>query len=154
PSTRQRYPLSLHDALPICRLPEAPECSGSNELSRHPRTRLTPRDRSPNLFGTKRTGGAAMAKVAGVTVDTDHWIGGERVGSAAAFTDLSPIDERPVAEVARGGAAEAEAAVAAAARAFPAWSRTSREERARILHAIADGVDKRLEELAQDRKGG
>lgn len=90
-----------------------------------------------------------MAKVAGVTVDTDHWIGGERVGSAAAFTDLSPIDERPVAEVARGGAAEAEAAVAAAARAFPAWSRTSREERARILHAIADGVDKRLEELAQ-----
>src|SRR5690606_40892381 len=84
PSTRQRYPLSLHDALPICRLPEAPECSGSNELSRHPRTRLTPRDRSPNLFGTKRTGGAAMAKVAGVTVDTDHWIGGERVGSAAA----------------------------------------------------------------------
>lgn len=90
-----------------------------------------------------------MAKVAGVTVDTDHWIGGERVGSAAAFTDLSPIDERPVAEVARGGAAEAEAAVAAAARAFPAWSRTSREERARILHAIADGVEKRLEELAQ-----
>lgn len=90
-----------------------------------------------------------MAKVAGVTVDTDHWIGGERVGSAAAFTDLSPIDERPVAEVARGGAAEAEAAVAAAARAFPAWSRASREERARILHAIADGVDKRLEELAQ-----
>ncbi|TQM66968.1 5-carboxymethyl-2-hydroxymuconic-semialdehyde dehydrogenase [Actinomadura hallensis] len=90
-----------------------------------------------------------MAKVAGVTVDTDHWIGGERVGSAAAFTDLSPIDERPVAEVARGGAAEAEAAVTAAARAFPAWSRTSREERARILHAIADGVDKRLEELAQ-----
>lgn len=90
-----------------------------------------------------------MAKVAGVTVDTDHWIGGERVGSAAAFTDLSPIDERPVAEVARGGAAEAEAAVTAAARAFPAWSRTSREERARILHAIADGVEKRLEELAQ-----
>src|SRR5690606_23470334 len=42
-----------------------------------------------------------------------------------------------------------EAAVAAAARAFPAWSRTSREERARILHAIADGVEKRLEELAQ-----
>lgn len=90
-----------------------------------------------------------MAEVAGVAVDTGHWIGGERVGSAAAFTDLSPIDERPVAEVARGGAAEAEAAVTAAARAFPAWSRTSREERARILHAIADGVDKRLEELAQ-----
>lgn len=90
-----------------------------------------------------------MAEVAGITVDTGHWIGGERVGSAAAFTDLSPIDERPLAEVARGGAAEADAAVTAAARAFPGWARTSREERARILHAIADGVDKRVEELAQ-----
>ncbi|TDC58532.1 aldehyde dehydrogenase [Actinomadura sp. KC345] len=90
-----------------------------------------------------------MAEVAGVTVDTGHWIGGERVGSAAAFTDVSPIDEQPLAEVARGGTAEAGAAVTAAARAFPGWARTSRDERARILHAIADGVDKRVEELAQ-----
>jgi aminomuconate-semialdehyde/2-hydroxymuconate-6-semialdehyde dehydrogenase len=90
-----------------------------------------------------------MAEVAGVTVDTSHWIGGERVGSAAAFTDVSPIDEQPLAEVARGGAAEAEAAVAAASRAFPGWARTSREDRARLLHAIADGADKRVEELAR-----
>ncbi|TDC92515.1 aldehyde dehydrogenase family protein [Actinomadura sp. 7K507] len=90
-----------------------------------------------------------MAEVAGVTVDTGHWIGGERVASAAAFTDVSPIDEQPLAEVARGGAAEAEAAVTAAARAFPGWARTDREERARLLHAIADGVDERVEELAQ-----
>ncbi|WP_242893717.1 aldehyde dehydrogenase [Actinomadura litoris] len=92
-----------------------------------------------------------MATVAGVAVDTGHWIGGERVpaGGGATFTDVSPIDERPIAEIARGGAAEAEAAVAAAHRAFPSWSRTSREERARILHAVADGVEKRIEELAQ-----
>ncbi|MEU8798461.1 aldehyde dehydrogenase [Spirillospora sp. NPDC048819] len=90
-----------------------------------------------------------MAEVAGVTVDTGHWIGGERVGSAAAFTDLSPIDEQPIAEVARGGPAEADAAVTAASRAFPAWARTSREDRARTLHAIADGIDERVEELAQ-----
>jgi 5-carboxymethyl-2-hydroxymuconic-semialdehyde dehydrogenase len=90
-----------------------------------------------------------MAEVAGVTVDTGHWIGGERAGSAAAFTDVSPIDERPVAEIARGGAAEADAAVTAAARAFPGWARTSREDRARLLHAIADGADKRVEELAR-----
>ncbi|GAA1568350.1 aldehyde dehydrogenase [Actinomadura kijaniata] len=90
-----------------------------------------------------------MATIAGVTVDTGHWIGGERVGSGEAFTDVSPIDERPLAEIARGGAREAEAAVAAAAKAFPAWSRTTREERARLLHAVADGVDKRLEELAR-----
>ena len=77
-----------------------------------------------------------------------HWIGGERVGSATTFTDSSPIDGSVLAEVARGGAAEADAAVRAARMAFPGWARTSRAERAGILHAIADGVDKRLEELA------
>src|SRR5581483_1557571 len=54
------------------------------------------------------------ANVAGVAVDTRHWIGGRRVASAGTFTDLSPIDEKPLAEVARGGAAEAGAAVRAA----------------------------------------
>ncbi|WP_113703292.1 aldehyde dehydrogenase, partial [Nonomuraea lactucae] len=44
--------------------------------------------------------------------------------------------------------AEAEAAVAAAKEAFPAWAATPRAGRARILHAIADGVEKRLEDLA------
>jgi len=81
-------------------------------------------------------------------VEIRHWIGGERVGSATTFTDSSPIDGSVLAEVARGGAAEADAAVRAARMAFPGWARTSRAERAGILHAIADGVDKRLEELA------
>ncbi|GAB2980805.1 5-carboxymethyl-2-hydroxymuconate semialdehyde dehydrogenase [Streptomyces pseudoechinosporeus] len=86
--------------------------------------------------------------VAGVAVDTRHWIGGERVASAATFTDHSPLDGRALGEISRGGAAEAEAAVAAAKAAFPAWAATPRAERARILHAIADGVEKRLEDLA------
>ncbi|ULR55105.1 aldehyde dehydrogenase [Streptomyces deccanensis] len=86
--------------------------------------------------------------VAGVSVDTRHWIGGRRVGSAETFTDVSPIDGQVLGEIARGGAAEVEAAVAAAREAFPDWAATSRAERARVLHAIADGVEKRLEELA------
>ncbi|SME92716.1 aldehyde dehydrogenase [Streptomyces sp. Amel2xC10] len=86
--------------------------------------------------------------VAGVAVDPRHWIGGERVASAATFTDVSPIDGRALGEIARGTPAEAAAAVAAAKAAFPAWAATPRAERARILHAIADGVEKRLEELA------
>ncbi|QKG21457.1 aldehyde dehydrogenase [Actinomadura verrucosospora] len=90
-----------------------------------------------------------MATVAGVAVEPGHWIGGERVGAADAFEDVSPIGERPLAEIARGGPDAVDAAVTAARAAFPAWSRTSREERARLLHAIADGVDKRVEELAQ-----
>ena len=89
------------------------------------------------------------ALVGGVEVDTRHWIGGQRVTSAGTFTDISPIDETPVAQVSRGQAAEADAAVTAAARAFPAWSASSPEARAAVLHKIADGVEARVEELAR-----
>lgn len=86
--------------------------------------------------------------VAGVAVDTRHWIGGERVASAGTFTDVSPIDGAALGEIARGTPVEADAAVAAAEAAFAGWAATPRAERARVLRAIADGVDKRLEELA------
>ncbi|GKQ40440.1 aldehyde dehydrogenase [Streptomyces sp. A012304] len=88
------------------------------------------------------------AVIAGVTVDTRHWIGGERVASTETFADISPIDGSVLGEISRGTAMEAAAAVAAAKAAFPGWAATSRAERARILHAIADGVEKRLEDLA------
>ncbi|MFE1913118.1 aldehyde dehydrogenase [Streptomyces anandii] len=86
--------------------------------------------------------------VAGVAVDTRHWIGGERVASATTFPDVSPVDGATLGGIARGTAAEAHAAVAAAKAAFPGWAATPRAGRARILHAIADGVEKRLEDLA------
>jgi aminomuconate-semialdehyde/2-hydroxymuconate-6-semialdehyde dehydrogenase len=87
--------------------------------------------------------------VAGVDVDTRHWIGGERVASASTFTDLSPIDERLIAEVSRGGPAEVDAAVRAASGAFGRWAATPAAGRAAVLHAIADGIEARIEELAQ-----
>ncbi|MFF3272323.1 aldehyde dehydrogenase [Streptomyces chrestomyceticus] len=86
--------------------------------------------------------------IAGVPVDTRHWIGGERLASTATFTDRSPIDGTPLAEIARGGAEEARAAVAAARAAFPGWAATPPRERARLLHAVADGIEARLEDLA------
>lgn len=88
------------------------------------------------------------ATVAGVAVDTRHWIGGARVASGASFPDHSPIGGSLIAEVARGGDLEAKAAVAAAVAAFPAWAATSHAERAAILYRIADGVEARLAELA------
>ncbi|MYU26423.1 aldehyde dehydrogenase [Streptomyces sp. SID8352] len=91
---------------------------------------------------------AHLTTVAGVPVDTRHWIGGERVASAATFTDTSPIDGAPLAEISRGTPAEAAAAVAAARAAFPGWAATPRAERARLLRAVADGVDRRLEDLS------
>jgi 5-carboxymethyl-2-hydroxymuconic-semialdehyde dehydrogenase len=91
----------------------------------------------------------STANVAGVAVDTRHWIGGERVASSATFTDLSPIDEQPRAELARGGEAEVEAAVRAARQAFTGWSAAPPAARAEILRAIADGIIARAGDLAQ-----
>jgi 5-carboxymethyl-2-hydroxymuconic-semialdehyde dehydrogenase len=86
--------------------------------------------------------------VAGVDVALDHWIGGERVSSSATFDDISPIDETVIAQVARGGASEANAAVDAATTAFPAWAATPPAVRARLLHHVADLVEERIEQLA------
>ncbi len=91
---------------------------------------------------------ARTSEVAGVTVDLDHWIGGARVAGIATFDDVSPIDESLIGQVAAGGAEQAAAAVAAARTAFPGWGATPPAERSRLLHAIADGVDRRVEELA------
>lgn len=92
------------------------------------------------------TGGTAT--IEGVEVSTEHWIGGRRVGSDRTFTDVSPIDEGSIAEVARGGADEAAAAVAAAREAFPVWSGMSAMGRAAVLHAVADGVEASVPDLA------
>jgi aminomuconate-semialdehyde/2-hydroxymuconate-6-semialdehyde dehydrogenase len=86
--------------------------------------------------------------IEGVEVSTRHWIGGERVGSAATFEDVSPIDETGLAAVARGGQAEADSAVATARAAFPVWGGASPADRARVLHRIADLVEARVPELA------
>jgi aminomuconate-semialdehyde/2-hydroxymuconate-6-semialdehyde dehydrogenase len=88
------------------------------------------------------------AVVEGVTVDTRHWIGGKRVGSAATFSDVSPIDEQPLAEVASGGAGEVGQAVAAASAAFPEWRDLPAGERADVLERVAAGIEARADDLA------
>jgi 5-carboxymethyl-2-hydroxymuconic-semialdehyde dehydrogenase len=92
------------------------------------------------------TGGTAT--IEGVDVSTEHWIGGRRVGSDDSFADVSPIDGETMARVARGGTHEADAAVAAARQASPVWGGMSALDRATVLHAIADGVEARVPELA------
>ncbi len=67
----------------------------------------------------------STAMVAGVEVDTRHWIGGQRVASTGTFESVSPIDGAVIAHVSRGGRAEADSAVAAAKAAFPAWAALS-----------------------------
>lgn len=77
-------------------------------------------------------------------------IGGELRESASGrtFTASNPATEERLAEVASATAADVDAAVAAARRAWPAWSRTTTRERKRLLGKVADLVDSHAEELA------
>lgn len=60
---------------------------------------------------------------------------------------VNPADRSVVGEVALGDVADAEAAIAAAKAAFPAWSATSREERQRYLEAINAALIARADEI-------
>jgi 5-carboxymethyl-2-hydroxymuconic-semialdehyde dehydrogenase len=70
------------------------------------------------------------------------------VPSDGTFTDVSPIDEQPIAEVARGGTDEAHRAVDAARDGADVWGAMPPKERAEVLHRVADGVEARVPELA------
>ncbi|MDO9127254.1 MAG: aldehyde dehydrogenase family protein, partial [Parvibaculum sp.] len=76
---------------------------------------------------------ANTVAVAGVDISTDHWIGGKRVSSKQKFANLSPVDGSHLADVSAGGKAEADAAVAAARKAFPAWAALGPKGRLPIL---------------------
>ena len=77
-----------------------------------------------------------------------EWVGA-RGGASLAIVD--PATEELVAHAASGGVAEAQAAVAAARRAFDEgpWPRMTAPERAAILRAAAAGVRSRADELAR-----
>ena len=79
------------------------------------------------------------------------FIGGEFVDAVegTTFEVLNPHDLSKLAEVAEARAADVDRAVAAAAAAFPAWSRTAASERGRRLLRLADAIEANLEELAQ-----
>ena len=80
----------------------------------------------------------------------EHWIGGGWVKPVKGqyFDDISPVNGKPFAEVARGTAEDIEAALDAAHKSAPAWGRTSATERAAVLNRIADVIDANRELLA------
>ncbi len=77
-------------------------------------------------------------------------IGGKAVPALEGgwFETISPVDLRPLAQVARGKAADIAAAAAAAKAAFPAWRAMEGEARKALLHKIADAIEARAEEIA------
>jgi 5-carboxymethyl-2-hydroxymuconic-semialdehyde dehydrogenase len=79
-----------------------------------------------------------------------HFIAGARTSakSGKTFHTLSPVDNTPLAQVAAGDAADIDAAAKAAMAAFPAWRAVPGAKRRAILHAIADAIEARAEEIA------
>src|SRR5947209_19781743 len=61
---------------------------------------------------------------------------------------IEPATEEVLAELPHAGVAEADAAVARAKRAFPAWRAISPGDRAKHLRALAEAIAGRAEELA------
>ena len=75
-------------------------------------------------------------------------IGGDRVdGDGGAYDVVNPATEAVVGQAPEASVAQVAAATAAAADAFPAWSRTKPEERAALLNTAADLLRDRMEEL-------
>ena len=87
--------------------------------------------------------------IAGVEIDTRHYIGGQRVASATTYTNTSPIDGSFLGEISRGGTEEVDAAVSAARDAFPAWAALGAAGRGALLHKLADLIEANNEALSQ-----
>ncbi len=79
------------------------------------------------------------------------FIDGRFVDAAAGGTIdvLNPHDATLITAIAAAGAEDVDRAVAAAQRAFPAWSRMAAAERGRLLLKLADLIEANAEELAQ-----
>jgi 5-carboxymethyl-2-hydroxymuconic-semialdehyde dehydrogenase len=82
-----------------------------------------------------------------------HFIDGKPVPSAsgATFDNLNPVTNQAYCRVAAGDATDVAAAVAAARNAFRhgPWAGLRPRARARLLHAVADAIESRDEQIAQ-----
>ena len=100
---------------------------------------------------------SSAAKASGSTVSSGpaassvrnirNFIHGEFCETSSYLDSYNPSLDVVNAHVPDSTAADVERAVAAAQRAFPLWKRTPRGERARLLRAIADGIEARFEEF-------
>lgn len=79
----------------------------------------------------------------------DHLINGQSVASQHYFETINPATQEMLAEVASGGEAEVNAAVAAAKAAFPAWANKPAAERAKTVRKLGDLIAQHVPEIAQ-----
>ncbi len=84
------------------------------------------------------------------TLQLHHWINGEQVAQSRPAESTNPSDTRDiVAKVPDAGAAELNAAVAAAKAAFPAWSEASPEVRSDVLDKAGSLILERREQIGR-----
>lgn len=79
----------------------------------------------------------------------DHLINGQSVAGRDYFQTVNPATQEVLAEVASGGEAEVNAAVAAAKEAFPKWAGLPAPERAKLIRKLGDLIAKNVPEIAQ-----
>src|SRR5207237_6936402 len=104
--------------------------------------------RSPPAL-REREAQALSRRVLAMQIQDRLFIAGRFVPAAdgATLPSLNPHDCSHLAEVAMAGKTDVDAAVEAAHKAFPAWSRTSAAERGRLLYKLADRIEANAEEL-------
>ncbi len=78
----------------------------------------------------------------------NHWINGKNVAGNDYFQTTNPATGDVLAEVASGGEAEVNQAVAAAKEAFPKWANLPMKERARLMRRLGDLIDQHVPEIA------
>jgi 5-carboxymethyl-2-hydroxymuconic-semialdehyde dehydrogenase len=78
-----------------------------------------------------------------------HQIDGRAVESRACFETTNPATQAVLAEVARGGTDEVNAAVAAARAAFPAWAARPATKRATLMHRLGELISRHVPALAR-----
>ncbi|MFI6692990.1 aldehyde dehydrogenase family protein [Streptomyces sp. NPDC050433] len=79
------------------------------------------------------------------------FINGKWIPSSGAgvISVTSPVTEETVATIPAGSAEDVDLAVRASADAFPAWSRTSVDERVEMLHKLAQLTEARSEDITR-----
>ncbi|MGZ3742698.1 MAG: aldehyde dehydrogenase [Pseudobdellovibrionaceae bacterium] len=84
-------------------------------------------------------------------IEIKNFIGGEYASaqSKKVLNNFNPATGKVYSTLPQSEAADVNAAVSAALQAFPTWSRTSPEERSRVLIKIAEDIERRLSLLAE-----
>lgn len=87
--------------------------------------------------------------IKGIKVSTDHYINGERISSEKKFSVINPNNPSEVlAEISRGDHEIAKLAVSAAREGFNVWSEMSTDDRASIMHRLADLIESNIQDIS------